>query len=265
MWATNLKIVGLVVTTVLLYTLVANMIPQLESEVPGELTFSGQVTTEQLVAAGEELYQGAGGCTACHGLGTRAPDLLTDEAGQGNVAARCDRRVQGLACKEYLYQSMTEPNAYVVSGYQPIMPDMRRTLSAAQIWSVIAYLQSLGGEVTVTGEDIAKTEQAQGGAPGAQAPPAGAATASLDPMELLRSNQCLVCHKLGTEGGVIGPDLTAVGRRADAEYLRRAILEPNADTASGYAAVAGTMPVNFGQQLTAAQLEVLVRYLVGRK
>ena len=34
MWATNLKILGVTIGTIALYTLVANVIPQIESEVP---------------------------------------------------------------------------------------------------------------------------------------------------------------------------------------------------------------------------------------
>ncbi len=47
------------------------------------------------------------------------------------------------------------------------------------------------------------------------------------------------------------------------EYIRRAILQPGADTAEGFEAFAGTMPTNFGDRLTANQLDVLVAYLGG--
>ena len=154
MWGTNLRILGVVLGTIALYTLLANAIPQVESEVPEELSFTGDVSPEQLIEAGQELYDGAGGCTACHGLGTRAPNLLTDQGGLGAIGARCGQRVAGEDCKAYLHQSMVDPNAYVVEGFQPIMPDMSRTLSEAQIWSMIAFLQSQGGEVTVTAADL---------------------------------------------------------------------------------------------------------------
>ncbi|HSL72493.1 MAG TPA: cytochrome c, partial [Longimicrobiales bacterium] len=139
---TNLKILGVVLGTLLLYTLLANSIPQIESEVPQELSFGANVTPEQLASAGEQLYNGAGGCTACHGLGTRAPNLLTDDRGAGSIGARCGSRVPGMACKDYLHESMVQPNKFVVEGFQPIMPDMSKTLSAAQIWSLIAFLES---------------------------------------------------------------------------------------------------------------------------
>jgi mono/diheme cytochrome c family protein len=262
---TNLKVFAVVVVTIAVYTMLANAIPQVQSEVPEELAFGAGVTTEQLVSAGETLYQGAGGCTACHGLGTRAPNLLTDEGGTGQIGARCAQRVPGQDCKTYLHESMIEPGKYVVEGYQPIMPDMRRTLSGAQIWAMVAYLESLGGEVTVTGEDVAAAGD-EGGATGAAAGGAAGspfAGGSMDPRELLNAGTCLACHKLGDEGGPIGPAFDGMGSRLSADRIRRGIIQPNADTADGYAAMAGTMPATFGQQFNAAQLEALVEYLAG--
>lgn len=268
MWATNLKVLMIVVTTVSLYTFVANWIPQVESEVPEELTFSGEITTDELVEAGEELYAGAGGCVACHGTGTRAPNLLTDQGGTGLIGERCDEREAGKDCKTYLHEAMVEPAVYVVEGYDPIMPDMRRTLSDAQIWSIIAYLQSLGGEVTVDASDVQQAAEQVGPSVGTQIAPGetGApAQASLDPMEIMRGNQCMLCHVLGDEGGPIGPALDDLGATRDADHIRRSILEPNADTTPGFEGIAGTMPANFGDQLTAAQLESLVRFLSGQE
>jgi mono/diheme cytochrome c family protein len=269
MWQTNLKVVLVVLLTVGAYTGVASWIPQIESEVPEELTFSGEVTTDQLVAAGEELYQGAGGCVACHGLGTRAPNLITAEGGLGAIGARCGDRVAGEDCKTYLHESMVNPGAYVVEGYEPIMPDMSRTLSSAQVWSIIAYLQSQGGDVTVTAADI---EMEPAGAAGAEAAAGGAtqggsllAGGSTDPEAILQAGTCFICHQLGDQGGPIGPAFDGIGARRDAAHIRRSILEPNADTTEGYEAVAGTMPPNFGDQLTAAQLEAVVQFLAGQE
>ena len=266
MWGTNLKVALVVIGTLAFYTFLANSIPQVESDVPTELTFGADVSPERLVTAGEELYLGAGGCTACHGLGTRAPNLLTDQGGAGTIGARCGSRVSGKDCKTYLHESMIRPNDFVVEGFQPIMPDMSRTLSENQIWALVAYLQSLGGEVTVTGADL----PAEGAGAGPAAPAGGAAapagaTASLDPMEIIRANNCLACHKLGAEGGPLGPPFDGMGTRLNAERIRRAILFPNADTAQGFAQFAGTMPQTFGQSLNAAQLEALVTFLGERR
>jgi mono/diheme cytochrome c family protein len=264
MWKTNVKVLIATLLVVGFYTGVAHIIPQLESEVPEALALGSDVSPAQLAEAGERIYNGAGGCTACHGLGTRAPNLTTDHAGQGSIGARCGTREAGKDCKTYLYESMVEPNKFVVPGFEPIMPDMRRSLSNDQIWATIAFLQAQGGEATVTAEDIRRT----GGAPaagGAAARPAGPAmTATTDPTALFAEKGCVGCHQLGGQGGQVGPPLDAIGRTRNADYIRRSLLEPNADTARGFERFAGTMPA-FGQQLTGAQLEALVRYLASRR
>jgi mono/diheme cytochrome c family protein len=263
MWRVNLQVALVVLGTIGVYTYIANAIPQVESDVPTELTFTGEVTAEQLVQAGDELYHGAGGCMACHGLGTRAPHLLADEAGTGLIGERCSRRVPGEDCKTYLHRSLVEPNAYIVDGYEPIMPDVSRTMSNAQVWALVAYLESLGGTVTVTAADVGTVD------PSAPAPAAAGgavpATASLDPLEIMRANQCLVCHMLDGEGSTIGPAFDDVGGRLTAERIRTKILDPAAFVSAGYESFAGVMPANFGTQLNAAQLEAVVTYLAEQR
>jgi mono/diheme cytochrome c family protein len=258
MWRTNLRVLLVAACVIGFYTLVAHAIPQLESEVPASLSLGADATPEALASAGERVYNGAGGCTACHGLGTRAPNLQSDDGGAGTIGARCGARVPGKDCKTYLYEAMTEPNKYVVPGFEPIMPDMRRQLSDDQIWAAVAYLQSLGGEVTVTGADL---KPAAGAAPAAAGP---ARSTTTDPLEIYAQMGCAGCHVLDGKGGAIGPPLDRIGQQS-ADYIRRAILVPNADTARGYEKVGGMMPAIFGQQLSGAQLEALVTYLAGRK
>ena len=264
MWGTNLRIVLVVLGTLALYTLIANKIPQVQSEVPQTLTLGPNVTTEQLVAAGEKVYNGAGGCTTCHGLGTRAPNLLTDEKGAGTIGARCGKREAGKSCKQYLFESLDNPTVYVVAGYQPIMPVMTRQLPAEQIWAVIAFLESQGGTVDVTGADIpasAPPSPPGGGGTGA----GGVGGGSTDPMTLFRAAGCVGCHEIGAEGGNVGPDLSHVGARRSAESIRAKILDPASSTARGFERFAGIMPKTFGATLTAAQFEALVRFLAAHK
>ena len=265
MWATNLRIIGIVIGTLALYTLIANKIPQVQSEVPHALTLGANVTPEQLVTAGDQLYHGAGGCTACHGLGTRAPNLLTDEKGQGPIGARCGKREPGKDCKAYIYESLTSPRAFVVQGYEPIMPEMGRTLSPQQLWALVAFLESNGGTVDVSASDIpASTTPAGGPPPGGGGGP-GIAGGSTDPMTMIRGAGCTACHKISGEGGAIGPDLTQVGSRLSANLIRESILQPDAKTAKGYEKFKGVMPKTFGHQFTAEQLEALVQFLAGHK
>jgi mono/diheme cytochrome c family protein len=258
MWRNNLRILLLTLGVVAFYTTIAHAIPQLRSEVPETLALGSDATPEALASAGEKLFNGAGGCTACHGLGTRAPNLLTDHAGQGPIGARCGTRKPGMDCKAYLHESMVKPAAFVVPGFEPIMPDMSKQLTPDQIWSVVAYLESQGGEVTVTAADLKA-------ASGTAAPSAPATTATLDPVQLYNEKGCVGCHQLDGKGGTLGPSWDHLGSRRSAESIRHKILQPASDTTKGYEKVAGMMPATFGQALTAAQLEALVTYLAGRK
>lgn len=251
MWRTNLAVALVVLGTLGLYTAVANMIPQVESDVPEELVLGADVSPEELVAAGEALYMGGGGCTACHGLGTRAPDLL------GVAGSACATRKPEMSCKDYLHESMIDPSAYVVEGFQPIMPDMSRTLSDNQIWSLVAYLETQGGQVTVTAADLAQAESGREAEP---APASPAMSAETDPAEMIASLGCAACHAFGDSPGGLGPAMSAMAE-LEPEYIRRSILDPAADVAAGFEPFAGTMPATFGDQLTAAQLEALVNYI----
>jgi len=256
MWRTNLKVVVLALVVVGFYTMVAHIIPQLESEVPEALDLRGDTSPEALVAAGERVYNGAGGCTACHGLGTRAPNVLTDHAGEGAIGARCGDREPGKDCKAYLWESLTVPGAYLVAGFENIMPDMRRQMPEDQIWAVIAFLQAQGGDVTVTGADLQSASTASA---------APTASTTTDPRQLLQENACLGCHAIDGAGPPLGPSFDGIGARRTADVIRRGILDPAAEVASGYEQFAELMPKTFGQQLTAQQLEAIVQFLAARK
>jgi mono/diheme cytochrome c family protein len=258
MWATNAKIVALSLAVIGFYTLVAHIIPQLQSEVPAQVAIGPAASPEELAAAGERIYSTV--CTACHGLGTRAPHLVTDHGGLGPIGARCLARL-GDGCKEYLYRSLIAPGDSVVAGFANIMPDMRTQLDANQLWAVIAYLQSQGGEITVTFQDL----EAAAAASGQPAATAVASSTTTDPRELLREKGCLGCHPIDGTGPPIGPSFDGIGSRLNREQIREGILDPNATVAKGYEQFAGMMPPNFGDQLTAAQLEAIVDFLAGRR
>jgi len=265
MWAINLRIIGVVLGTLALYTLIANKIPQVQSEVPHALSLGANVTPVQLTNAGDQLYHGAGGCTACHGLGTRAPNLLTDEKGAGPIGARCGKREAGKDCKAYIYESLTNPRAFVVTGYEPIMPEMGRILSQQQIWALVAFLESNGGTVDVSASDIPAAPSTTSTSSTSSTPSAGIAGGSTDPMTMIRGAGCTGCHKINGEGGAIGPDLSHVGSRLSANLIRESILLPDAKTAKGFEKFKGVMPKTFGHQFTAEQLEALVQFLAGHK
>jgi cytochrome c2 len=46
--------------------------------------------------------------------------------------------------------------------------------------------------------------------------------------ELFATQKCSVCHTVGASGGKLGPDLTAVGTRRNAEWLKKYLPKPQA-------------------------------------
>ncbi|WP_395737705.1 PVC-type heme-binding CxxCH protein [Prosthecobacter sp.] len=58
---------------------------------------------------------------------------------------------------------------------------------------------------------------------------------------------CIACHKIGGKGGVVGPELDAVGRGVPVELLIEAVVWPNRQIKEGY--VATTLKLKDGRQL----------------
>ena len=89
--------------------------------------------------------------------------------------------------------------------------------------------------------------------------------------ELIVGMGCSGCHTLDSipeARGQVGPDLTHIGGRADAAYIRESILDPNAVTASGCPngpCPIGLMPLMFGIIMDPEEIDTLVAYLAGLK
>jgi mono/diheme cytochrome c family protein len=96
-------------------------------------------------------------------------------------------------------------------------------------------------------------------APTETAPPAAGDPAAGE--EAFTSQGCGGCHALAEAGtnGAVGPNLDESLQGKDAEYVRQAIVEPNAEVAEGYAP--NVMPQNYGEQLSDKQIDDLVALL----
>ncbi|PYU82326.1 MAG: cytochrome c oxidase subunit II, partial [Acidobacteria bacterium] len=56
----------------------------------------------------------------------------------------------------YIRESILQPNAKIVAGYQPLMPTFQGQLTEEQIFALIAYIKSLQSQpVPATGAGIA--------------------------------------------------------------------------------------------------------------
>ena len=144
------RIGALVLATTSFYAYVGQMVPQSEVQPPQETVIRADLTTADMVTVGREIMDGKGLCFTCHTIGRTGALRFPDLAG---VAGRAAERVPGLSDVEYFAQSMYDPNAFVVPGFNPGMPVINRPpigLTDQEILCVIAYLQSLGGTPTVT-------------------------------------------------------------------------------------------------------------------
>jgi cytochrome c oxidase subunit II len=108
--------------------------------------------SESPASQGEKLFQSIG-CATCH---------RTDTQGRGPVLTNIFGRPQRLADgtdvtvdEAYLRESILQPAAKTVEGFQQIMPTYQGQLSEEQILQLIAYIRSLGeaagGATTPTG------------------------------------------------------------------------------------------------------------------
>src|SRR5437667_8042155 len=248
------------------YTYFANSIPQIESKPPQELSLEGgNVTPAQLVKAGEEIFKTKGTCEICHRIGqkgTRAPDLA-------GIGARAGKTKPGMSAKQYIIESLLNPGAYLVEGYPNIMPAIDKppiALNRSELWALTAFLESLGGTVDVTLNDIPATA---GAAAAGRGPPAAEVKIPGDPKqgELVFQGKgtCIACHKAGKIGASpVGPDLSQIAKIQTPDYIMRKILDPKGmGTVAGFPP--GVMPQDFGTRLTSKEYVDLVAFLLTLK
>lgn len=114
--------------------------PNGASEVDTLLAAFGALPPGQ-ASAGEQIFSGAGGCVACHSL--QAGVTLVGPSLEG-IGARAGTQRPDYPPDAYLYQSITNPNAFVVQGFQAgIMPQtFGDLLSDQQLADVIAFLKT---------------------------------------------------------------------------------------------------------------------------
>jgi ubiquinol-cytochrome c reductase cytochrome b subunit len=137
--------------------------------------------------------------------------------------------------EEWLFSHMADPVAIAPGVRTNTDPAPKAVMSRFQAQAVVSYLRRL--HAGATPPDVSAEMQL-------------AATTY--------ANICVTCHKIGGEGGTLGPDLTHVGSRRDAKEIREVI----EDASMVYGE--SVMPV-FKERLSADQLSALVTYLASRR
>lgn len=97
--------------------------------------------------AGEELFSmsiigSQPGCITCHSL---EPGTVIVGPSMAGIASRAESRVSGLSAGDYIRQSILEPDAYVVEGFDPgvMVQVWEEELTDEQIDSLVSYLLTL--------------------------------------------------------------------------------------------------------------------------
>ncbi|MCG3195844.1 MAG: cytochrome c oxidase subunit II [Candidatus Omnitrophica bacterium] len=91
--------------------------------------------------AGEKLYK-VRGCAQCHSIDGKANTGPTFKGLMGHeVALKGGTTI--VVDENYIRESILEPNAKVVAGFQPVMPTFKGRIKDEEITAIIEYLKTL--------------------------------------------------------------------------------------------------------------------------
>ncbi len=216
------------------YMMVGQAVPQKEVQPPEVIEIASDVSTEEMVEIGKEIYLGKGICSTCHTIGKTGSLRFPDMDGLAVRAAE-RRRAEGYTAIDYIAEALYEPDIYIVDGYSPGMPKINKPpigLTDQEILAVIAYLQTLGGQATVTmetklvytggvlgggpagggdGGEVLVAEAGGGDVSGGNTVPGG--------NTVLDTYGCARCHDADTPTDPVSPSLRGIGARLSPDQL----------------------------------------------
>jgi mono/diheme cytochrome c family protein len=178
----------------------------------------------------------------------------------------------GLGGTAALFIAFALVTALLIPRYRPNFPGRKGVglfvvvtllLTVAMLGAVVVFAAEDEGAEAAHGDTQAATTETgptETGPPpattGAEEEPAGDPAAG---ESVFASNGCGGCHAYEPAGssGAVGPNLDESLEGKDPEYIRRAILNPNADVAEGY--TPGVMPAF--DELSVDQVNDLIAFL----
>ena len=151
-----LKMLLFSVVVLLAFVWLSFSIPQTISLPPKKEDFDpSKITTQaDVVKIGQKLFFGKGQCALCHSIGPSHSARCPDLEGVGEKLTR-----------EFIYESLVQPEAFIYKDYHlsppkafpATMPAIDKPpvdLSEPELLAVIAFVEGLGGEVTVQPEEF---------------------------------------------------------------------------------------------------------------
>lgn len=77
-------------------------------------------------------------CASCHAT---EPETVIVGPSLAGIAGRAETRVDGLAAREYIELSIVRPDAYLVEGFDDVMPaNLGKRLTGEELDALVAYL-----------------------------------------------------------------------------------------------------------------------------
>lgn len=113
-------------------------VPTLVTISTSEPAAPGADGADEAVISGESIFA-ARACSACHSTG----DNRVIGPGLAGIGERAATRVSGQTADEYLQESIRDPGAFVVDGFDNLMPSNFADLPESDINDLIAFLKSL--------------------------------------------------------------------------------------------------------------------------
>jgi putative heme-binding domain-containing protein len=206
------------------------------------------------VANGEIIFWGPGKCHTCHAIGTRGSAVrgpnLGGSADGDAMMVRAESRARersvatggDMTASDYLVESLVSPGVHLVEGYKDEMPVVYLppiNLDPEELASVVLYLQSLGGlpdaaAITLP-PDVRRSHLAAADEnpwePYLEGDSVRGRELFFDPAG---AGNCAGCHRVGDEGGEIGPELTSVAGTRTIRSIVESIVAPGEAIPAGY-------------------------------
>jgi len=153
-----LRVAAFVAVVMGLYQLIASSLPQAVSLPPIEekIDMAAVTTGQDLAKLGQKIFFGKGQCALCHTIGGEAHGRCPNLAGVGTRVTRA-----------FIHETLTQPTAYIrldfdipePKPYPAQMPTINKPpidLSEKELLLVTAFLQSQGGRITISPEELAE-------------------------------------------------------------------------------------------------------------
>ncbi len=247
------NVVLLVVAVTGSFALYGGSVPQISTADPMPVEIGE--TPEEMVAAGQIIFERENSCLTCHSIG---PDANARCPDQVEASRNAHTRKPELTPAEFLVESVYSPNTFVLEGFpsdqmRPVNgPPL--ALSADEVKAVLCYIWSLANPVDA--EFVAAIEAAQEPyeegliqvmgleadvAMGLAEDPEERSYQIEDGQQAFADMKCWQCHTIAgvewsewtdvaieIDDAAIGPDLSNIGAIQTPKYILESMLYPSA-------------------------------------